>query len=678
MAADRLTQIEIAYHAARNRRAEDRSRFLDEVCGADIVMRRQIEALLGQDSSANSLLDRPAIEAVVESTSAGTEPDLSGIHIGVYEVLEPIGSGGMGVVYRAHDTVLHRHVALKTLLPPLVADLEGRARFRREAQVLASLNHPNIAAIYGFEEIDGVPALVMELVDGLTLADRIANGPIPLNEALPIARQVVEALETAHERGIVHRDLKPANIKVRPDGTVKILDFGLAKALGPAVSVAGEPDGSPPMKAYASSGSGMLLGTAAYMSPEQVKGGDVDKRSDVWAFGCVLYEMVTGKRAFGGEDVVATLSAVLRDTPDWSVWPDAVPPQLRALVEGCLEKDRKQRIAKISTAGLMNERRTADRLYQQGRQLWQQGTQESARKAIEYFEAAIRHDPGCALAYSGIADAYLFGSGTGSPAREARQRGRQAATTALKLDPLLGEAHSSFAGILWSDDWDFAGAEREFKRAIELSPSYLEAHHQYSHLLLAVGRVDESRAESEKLLELEPVSTLSIGHLGYHHLYARQYDDAIRSIKGAISAEPNSPVWHRFLGEAYYQIGMVADAAEEYLKFRLLNGATSDEIASERQAFAQRGIGGFFSEVVRHLESGGTLGTWYPLTTLNAVLAGLYARLGERDIAFKWLELAYSERSDALLHLREVLEFDNLRSDTRFATLLKRIGLPPL
>jgi serine/threonine protein kinase len=354
MTADRLTQIEVVYHEARQRRGEDRSRFLDELCGADGLLRAHVETLLRQDSSADSLLDRPAIEAVLQSPP----PRLTGTAIGAYEVLELVGAGGMGEVYRARDRVLNRDVALKTF-SPMFADPDGRAMFRREAQVLASLNHPNIAAIYGFEEAHGVHLLVLELVEGLTLADRIAKGPIAIDEALPIARQVVEALEAAHGRGIIHRDLKPANIKVRPDGTVKILDFGLAKAFGSAVSAVGMPNESPLMDAGLSAATGTIVGTAAYMSPEQVKGGDVDKRSDVWAFGCVLYEMVTGKPAFRREDVDATLSAVLHDTPDWALWPHNVPPSVRELADGCLEKDRKQRIADISTARfLMNERRT--------------------------------------------------------------------------------------------------------------------------------------------------------------------------------------------------------------------------------------------------------------------------------------------------------------------------------
>jgi len=228
----------------------------------------------------------------------------AGTRIGPYEITALIGEGGMGKVWRAHHTALKRDDALKVLPDAFASDPDRLARFRREAQVLASLNHPNIAHVHGLEQSDGVQALVMELVEGPTLTDRIAQGPIPVDEALPIAKQIAEALETAHERGIIHRDLKPANIKLRPDGTVKVLDFGLAKALDSTSPAGVDATASPTITSPAMmTGVGMLLGTAAYMSPEQARGKPVDKRSDIWAFGCVLYEMVTGKRAFDGEDV---------------------------------------------------------------------------------------------------------------------------------------------------------------------------------------------------------------------------------------------------------------------------------------------------------------------------------------------------------------------------------------
>jgi serine/threonine protein kinase len=281
-----------------------------------------------------------------------------GSRLGVYEITAPIGEGGMGQVYRATDTTLGRHVAIKILPDAFAADPERLARLEREARTLASLNHPHIAAIYGFEKSGGTNALVMELVEGEDLSQKIeglrAKGlGLALDDALAIAMQIVDALEAAHEQGIIHRDLKPANIKVRDDGTVKVLDFGLAKALdGPGGSGgAGKPGGlsmSPTITTPAMmTGVGMILGTAAYMSPEQAKGRNVDKRSDVWAFGCVFFEMLTGRRAFEGEDVTDTIAAVVRGEPDWSALPADVPDQIRLLIKRCLEKDRKARISDV-------------------------------------------------------------------------------------------------------------------------------------------------------------------------------------------------------------------------------------------------------------------------------------------------------------------------------------------
>ena len=275
-----------------------------------------------------------------------------GSRLGHYDVTALIGEGGMGQVYQATDTKLKRQVALKILPEAFSADPDRLARFQREAEVLASLNHPNIAAIYGLEEADGVRALVLELVEGPTLADRIKEGPLPLDEALPIAKQIAEALEAAHEAGVIHRDLKPANIKVKDDGTVKVLDFGLAKALDP--NPTGDPSQSPTLTAAATQ-MGVIMGTAAYMSPEQARGKVVDRRADVWAFGAVLYEMLTGQRAFAGTDVTDTLAAVVRAEPEWHLLPDAMAPSLRVFMQRCLEKDAKHRVGDVHDVRLALE-----------------------------------------------------------------------------------------------------------------------------------------------------------------------------------------------------------------------------------------------------------------------------------------------------------------------------------
>jgi serine/threonine-protein kinase len=274
------------------------------------------------------------------------------VRVGVYEIVASLGAGGMGEVYRARDTKLDRLVALKILPESFAQDPDRLARFHREARTLAALNHPNIAIIHGAEEADRVHALVMELVEGEDLSQRLARGPLPLDDALAIAKQVADALDAAHEQGVVHRDLKPANIKVRSDGTAKVLDFGLAKAVSPPVA-GGTATASPTITSPALlTGVGMLLGTAAYMSPEQAKGRQADQRSDVWAFGCVLYEMLTGARAFPGDDVSDTLAAILRAEPHWQALPATTPLPVRRLLRRCLEKDRKRRLAAIADARL--------------------------------------------------------------------------------------------------------------------------------------------------------------------------------------------------------------------------------------------------------------------------------------------------------------------------------------
>ena len=295
-----------------------------------------------------------------------------GTKLGVYEVTAQIGAGGMGEVYRAHDTTLDRDVAIKVLPDAFVNDPERLARFEREAKVLASLNHPNIAAIYGLEKSGDSPALVLEYVEGPTLQDlltpspglrpssppageRAIGKPLPLEEALPIARQIAEALEAAHEQGIIHRDLKPANVKVKADGTVKVLDFGLAKALSPAGGEGlGKGDAESPTMTMTAAATkmGVIMGTAAYMSPEQAKGRQVDKRADIWAFGVVLFEMLTGRQAFGGTDISETLAAVLRQEMDWTELPADTPHSIRRLLRRCLERDHRRRLPEIGTARL--------------------------------------------------------------------------------------------------------------------------------------------------------------------------------------------------------------------------------------------------------------------------------------------------------------------------------------
>ena len=361
MTDERWRRVKALFQAAVERPFEERDAFLNAATGDDDALRREVESLLAADTSEVGFLDLlsvasesvladplAALATAMDSTQSHTVL-AAGLRVGPYEIVAPLGAGAMGEVYRACDTKLNRDVALKVLPERFALDPERSARFKREAQLLAAINHPNIAAIYGLDESSGARALVMELVDGPTLADRIARGPISVDEALPIACQIAEALEAAHEKGIIHRDLKPANIKIASDGVVKVLDFGLAKVW----------DGAPqsdlsrsPRLTATDLGERTILGTPAYMSPEQARGQLLDRRTDIWAFGCVLYEMLTGRAPFAGDTISDTLAAVLDREPDRTLLPADTPVPIRRLLRRCLEKDRKKRLDSASDARL--------------------------------------------------------------------------------------------------------------------------------------------------------------------------------------------------------------------------------------------------------------------------------------------------------------------------------------
>lgn len=350
MDAERWRKIEQVYYAVLEREVSDRPAFLQQACAGNEELRREIEALVARDQQAESFLQCPVLEMVARAWARDL-PTLhkpvnaglaAGLLIGPYEVICPLGAGGMGEVYRAHDRKLGRDVALKILPQEFARDPERLARFRREARTLASLNDPNIAAIYGLEEFDGATCIILELVEGEAL-----RGPLPIPKALDYARQVAKALEAAHEKGIVHRDLKPSNVKVTPQGRAKVLDFGLAKAVDMEDRVG-------PSQLSTASGVetvlGQVMGTPSYMSPEQARGQKVDQRTDIWAFGCLLYELLAGQRAFRDERVTETVSAVLESEPDWQALPSKTPASIRELLRTCLLKDPDRRLCSIAHA----------------------------------------------------------------------------------------------------------------------------------------------------------------------------------------------------------------------------------------------------------------------------------------------------------------------------------------
>src|SRR5437667_6429005 len=332
----RCREIEDIYHLARSRPAEGRAAFLADACGGDDDLQHRVATLLAAHEQAGSFLEVPALE---EASTLQAAP----AQVGSYKILHRLGAGGMGEVYRAHDAKLGRDVAIKMLARAFADDPERVSRLRREARTLAALNHPNLAAIYDLLEADGACYLVLELVEGQTL-----RGPLPLDQALDYARQIADGLHAAHSKGIVHRDLKPGNVKVTPEGRVKVLDFGLAKAIW------GSGDRQRFSELNTATGTntlaGQVLGTPPYMSPEQARGETIDKRTDVWAFGCLLYELLTGKRAFDAESVEETVALVVEHEPDWNALPPKTPARIRELLRRCLLKDPGRRPADIRAA----------------------------------------------------------------------------------------------------------------------------------------------------------------------------------------------------------------------------------------------------------------------------------------------------------------------------------------
>ncbi len=348
MKPERWQEVKKVLAGALERAPGERHAYVDRACAGDEALRREVESLLTQQNAAGSFLEAPALEAATKAQAEDQrQSSLLGQRLGSYKIVSLLGAGGMGEVYQAHDTKLGRDVAIKVLPPAMVHDAERLVRFQREARMLAALNHPNIATIYGLEQSGSEHYLVMELVAGHTLAERISGGALKIKESLSVAGQIAEALEAAHERGVVHRDLKPANVKVTPEGRVKVLDFGLAKAF----SGDGEQDlsNAPTLTAMATE-EGRILGTPAYMSPEQARGKAVDKRSDIWAFGCVLYEMLTGKVTFLGETISDTIAAVLEREPNWRALPPETPAKIRDLLQRCLQKDSPRRLRDIGDA----------------------------------------------------------------------------------------------------------------------------------------------------------------------------------------------------------------------------------------------------------------------------------------------------------------------------------------
>ena len=852
MTPERWQQVKGVLEEALELTADERSAFLDRACLTDHSLRREVESLLSCSNDVRSSF-------LKSSPNAGLR--LSKVtRLGDFEILSLLGAGGMGEVYRARDCRLDRDVAIKVL--PQFVSFERLGRFEQEAKAAAALNHPNILAVFQMGTHQGAPYLVSELLEGETLREQAKEGPMPLKKAIDYGMQIVQGLVAAHEKGIVHRDLKPENLFVTTDGRIKILDFGLAK-------LTHQESETQLTKQTSDTEPGAVLGTVGYMSPEQVRGLAADHRSDIFAFGAILYEMLSGKRAFHKPTSVETMTAILNEEPPLlsRVAPN-ISPALGETVYRCLEKNPEQRFQSatdlvsvlrtsaetqahapflrtrktavqaaltvaallalsalaigLNVGGLRNrllhgvtsptirslavlplanltgdsgqdyfvdgmtdelttdlaqiaalrvtsrtsaaqfkdtkkrlqqiakelnveavvegsvvrsqdrvritaqlievksdrhlwaknyERKIQDVLalqdevaldiaeeirikltpeertrlafarpvnpeahdnYLRGRFWWSKRTEEGEWKGLDYFQKAIAKEPNYALAYAGVADSFIVLGHHGrlSP-KEALPKAKQAAMKALGLDDSLAEAHTSLALVRHSYDWDWSGAESEFKQAIVLNPNYSTAHHWYSHYLVAVGRLDEALSELERARQLDPFSPTINAFLGDTLYYARQYDRSLRQYRQALEMYPDAAELHDGIANVYEQKKMLPEAFVERQQVLTIHG--EKQIATAlAQVYKNSDYKGYLQKRIQSLEQGQKSGSVSAL-----YLAHLYAILNDDEHAMTYLERAYDDRDPWLLNLQVDPAMDTLRLSPRFRDLVRRIGLPP-
>lgn len=790
-----------------------------------------------------------------------------------YRIIKKLGAGGMGEVYLAEDTRLNRKVAIKFLLPESISDEQAKKRLIREAKAAANLDHPNICSIYEVREQDQYNFIVMQYIEGESLSKRIQQDSFEVSEAIALAVQVAEALSEAHSHGIIHRDIKPQNILITFRGQAKVLDFGLAKVERDTALT----DSSAKTDSMLTE-PGAMIGTVPYMSPEQLKGELLDSRSDIFSFGCMLYEVVSGRKPFEEKSVAATASAILTKEPEpLARYSAGVPEELQRITRKCLDKNREQRyqtmrdvaidlgnlkrkiesdpttlpttaphkiaprrliIAGIGVLGLAvviigiylltvnkgmtpsvarettieslailplsnasddeNAEYLADgitesiinslsqlsklrvvarttvfryknrvtdplnigkelgvravltgkvarkgdvliiqadlmdvadgseiwgdqynrqvsnilsvqeeiakqiseklrlkltgeeqkllarhytdnaeayQLYLKGRYFWNKRSEEAINKSLEYYHEATDRDGNFALSYSGLADSYnylgysLIGA---RPPKEVLPQAKKAALKALELDDKLAEAHVSLAIPLLLYDWKWPDSEREFKAGLELNPNYATGHHWYSHYLMAMGRVEESFSESKKALDLEPLDLPLNAHLGWHYLFARQYDQAIQQCQRTLDMNSSFLPAHLFLGESYVQKRNYQEALTQFQEAIRLSSGSPVMIAALGHAYAFFGKQAEAERVLDELNHSSKQRYVSP-----ADIAMVYAALNRKEQAFQWLEKAFEESSSALVYLKVDPAFDNLRSDARFNQLLRRVSLVP-
>ncbi|MEJ7577686.1 MAG: protein kinase [Pyrinomonadaceae bacterium] len=899
MNPEQWQKVRKIFDDALRQKPEERARFVSEVCGDDKTLLAEVESLLSSLGSAESFMETPAVAEVADVIEIETKKLEAGKCFGHYEIIEQIGAGGMGEVYLAKDKKLDRKVAVKILNEEFSRHESNLNRFIREAKAASSLNHPNILIIHEIGEYENTNYIVSEFIKGKTLREILKEKTLKLSEVLDISIQIANALCGAHEAHLVHRDIKPDNVMIRPDGFVKVLDFGLAKLIEQKnISILGLEESTLQQSQTAK---GVILGTVSYMSPEQAKGERVDERTDIFSLGALIYEMLAGRTPFAGDSVSETFANLINAEPQpLSRFASNAPDELQRIVARMLRKNKDERyqtmkdvltylrdvrenltfdekleksrpsenenatvilqattndankqtaetqnafsqtikqhkplaafvivallmgaiglgyyffsagktasgvdgkksiavlpfkplnvdsrdealemgmaetlITRLSnlkqvvvrpmsavrkytdlqqdsikagqelqadvvldgsiqkagervrvTVRLINtfdgtplwseqfdenftdifkmqdsiaERITnalalrlsrqekeqlakrytnnpeAYQLYLQGEYLWLNRRKDNwAEQSLTYYQRALEKDPNFALAYIGMAGCYIrLSSQQKLTGREAESKARSNIMKALEIDDALAQAHNALAELKYQYEYDWAGAEKEFKKAIELNPNVAAIHLGYGWFLMSAARFDEATTEMEKAREFDPSSLTANVARGRLFYFSQQYDQALQHFQKIIAVEPNSPGSYLSLAQIYRQKQMYAEFFEAFIKYQGLIGTPLEDIEELRKASKDSGFPDFARKMLDINKTKAKTTRVSP-----TIFALLNTHLGQKDEAFAWLEKSFDERDPLLVQLKINPEFDSLRDDPRYADLLRRIGLP--